>query len=466
MRRFSLLVLLVLLAATPAATARAVPRMPIGFVDDPSFRWSPAASANLAAAEAAHASVVRAIVDWAMVAPTRPTHPLDGNDPAYRLSDLDALVVAAQRYDLRVLLTINGTPSWANGGNSPNHPPTNLDDLTQFAQMLAARYNGSRPGAGVVTLFSVWNEPNLSLYLTPQYKGDKIVSAAEYVKLFLAAYRGIKAGDPDAVVAAGETSNRGRDEPTGDPGTDSVAPATFAELVAKADPKLPFVAWATHPVPSNFAAGPTQQVTLPNVGFSTLTRFAKSLAKWFHRPVPIWVTEYGEETAPQYAYGVSYAREAADVRKALTLAEQSPYVQMFIWLILRDSTAQTWFSGLEQSSGKKKPAYAAFASTASGIVGQSQVLTPGHPFDVTLAVPFIAWHDPAGSELGVSYELKAGGSIVAGGEPRVTLAHDDTVTFHVPFKPLKHRAYTITVHVEDIHGQSETHVLALIPART
>ena len=82
--------------------------------------------------------------------------------------------------------------------------------------MLAARYNGSRPGAGVVTLFSVWNEPNLGQYLTPQFQGEKIVSPAEYVKLFMAAYTGIKAGDPNAVVAAGETSNRGRNMPTGD----------------------------------------------------------------------------------------------------------------------------------------------------------------------------------------------------------------------------------------------------------
>ena len=73
---------------------------------------------------------------------------------------------------------------------------------------------------------------------------------------------------------------------------------------------------------------------------------------------------------------------------------------MFVWLILRDSNDQTWFSGLEQSSGKKKPAYAAFASTAAGIVGQSQTVAPGHPFNVTVAVPFIAWHDPAGSALG------------------------------------------------------------------
>ncbi len=465
-RPLRLFALVVLLAAVPAASAKAVVRMPIGFVDDPSFRWSAAANGNLAAASAAHASLVRALVNWAKVAPTRPAHPLDGNDPAYRLSDIDALVTTAQRYDLRVMLTITGTPAWANGDQSQNHPPTNVNDLTRFAHMLAARYNGSRPGAGVVTLFSVWNEPNLALYLEPQFRGDKIVSPAEYVKLFMAAYRGIKAGDPNAVVAAGETSNRGRNHPTGSPGADSVAPATFAELVAKADPKLPFVAWATHPVPSNFPLGPTQKVVLPNIGFSTMTEFGESLQKWFHRPVPIWVTEYGEETAPQYPYGVSYAHQAADARKALQLAEANPYVHMFVWWIFRDSNNQTWFSGLEQASGKKKPAYAVFASTASAIVGQSQTIAPRRPINVTVAVPFIAWHDPAGSTLGLIYVMKEGTSTVVIGEPRVTLARDDTVTFQVKFKPVKNQRYTLTVNVEDRHGQSETHVIALIPVST
>jgi Glycosyl hydrolase catalytic core len=457
-RTLPLLVVVAVLAAIPVA------RMPVGFFDDPSFRWSPAVGANLDAAAAAHASVVRTLVDWATVAPTRPVHPLNGDDPAYHLSDIDALVVTALRYDLRVLLTISGTPPWANGGKSPNHPPTNLNNLTQFAQMLAARYNGSRPGAGVVTLFSVWNEPNLGEYLTPQFAGDKIVSPAEYVKLFLAAYSGIKRGDPDAVVAAGETSNRGLNEPTGGPGGGSVAPATFAELVAKADPKLPLVAWATHPLPTSYQLGPAAKVAFPDVGFSTMSRFGSDLTKWFKRPVPIWVTEYGEQTTPEYRFGgVSYAVQAQHAKQALQLAEASPYVQMFVWFVFRDSNDQTWFSGLEQASGRKKPAYAAFASTAAGIVGQSQMIASGHPFNVTLAVPFIAWHDAAGSALGVTYVMKMGTSTVVTGQPQVTLARDETVTFQVRFTPVKHQAYTLSVTVEDKHGQSESHEIALIP---
>src|SRR6202030_2743798 len=108
-------------------------------------------------------------------------------------------------------------------------------------------YNGSHPGKGTVSRFSVWNEPNLQEFLTPQFQGNTIVSPGIYSRLYLAAYKGIKAGNPKALVAIGETSNRGRNHPV--VGDDTVAPATFAHLLSEAAPKIPFDAWATHPYP-------------------------------------------------------------------------------------------------------------------------------------------------------------------------------------------------------------------------
>ena len=101
--------------------------MPVGFFDDPSFRWAAAKEIPqyLAAAHAAGASIIHVLADWAAIAPTQPRNPLNGNDPAYRLSDLDALARTAPRYDLSLLVTISETPTWANGGNTPNVPPTN-----------------------------------------------------------------------------------------------------------------------------------------------------------------------------------------------------------------------------------------------------------------------------------------------------------------------------------------------------
>ena len=110
------------------------------------------------------------------------------------------------------MINVTGTPKWANGNKTPNRLPTRLSDLTTFTKMLATRYNG-RTGHGTVGLWSVWNEPNIQLFLTPQYSGKKIVGPANYAKLYKAAYAGIKAGNPLAKVAIGETSARGRDKP-------------------------------------------------------------------------------------------------------------------------------------------------------------------------------------------------------------------------------------------------------------
>ena len=283
------------------------------------------------------------------------------------------------------------------------------------------------------------------------------------MKLYLAAYKGIKAGNPKALVAAGETSNRGHNVPT--PGTDSLAPATFARLVSVAAPKLPFDAWATHPYPSVYALGPAQKVAYPNVSLSTMGKFGVSLQQWFHRHVPIWVTEYGEQTKPEYPYGgVSYAKQAADAKLALQIAAADPAIEMFIWFIFRDSTSKTWFSGLEKRSGAPKSAYAAFAAQAKQIVGQSQFVTPGKTFSVKLAVPFMTYHDAPGATIGVTYKVYDGKKVVAIGQPEATIASDESITFAVRFSPAAGKSYTMTTIVNDRHGQIEQKTVALVAA--
>jgi len=460
------LVIAVVLVAVPAATVRAATRMPVGFYDDPSFRWADqkVIPQNLAAAQKANASIVHVLADWSSIAPTKPANPLNGNDPAYKLSDLDALVRTAPRYNLSLLITISGTPSWANGGKAPNVPPTNLSNLTTFARMLAARYSGRTPGYAAVRRWSVWNEPNLQQFLTPSYNASgKPVSPKEYVKIFLAAYKGIKQGNPSAMVAAGETSNRGHSAPTS--GSDSIAPATFARLVAVADPKLPLAAWAEHPYPTQYNLGPTQKVAYPNVALTNIDRFGSDLQTWFHKFVPVWITEWGEQTKPEYPFGVSYAQQAKDAKTALQLAAASKYTQMFIWFIFRDSSDETWFSGLETKSGKKKPAYNAFAAAAKPIYGYTQIVAPGHAFDVKVDVPYMTYHNPPGTIVGVTWRVYQtnGKTVLAIGQPRVMLAHDQTITFKVNFKPAKNQTYLLTALVNDKHGQTETIRVQLVP---
>jgi Cellulase (glycosyl hydrolase family 5) len=464
-QRMILFAAIATLVVASATAASAAPRMPIGFYDDNSFRWVPDINKNLLAAQNAGSSVIHVTADWSQIAPTRPAVPENGDDPVYRIGDLDALVGSAPRYGLQVMINISGAPKWANGGQASNHPPTSLSTLTTFAHMLARRYNGYSKH-GWVGRWSVWNEPNLELFLTPQFSGTKIVSPAAYAKIYLAARAGIKSGNPQALVAVGETSNRGRDKPV--PGVSgSVAPATFARLLAQAAPNLPFDAYAQHPYPTDPFLGPAQKVAWPNVTMTRITQFGESLEKWFHRRVPIWITEYGEQTTPEYpSGGVSYSKQAADAKLALQMSAANPYVEMFIWFILRDSSSQTWFSGLEKKSGAKKPSYSAFAGQAKQIVGQTVYVSPGKPVSVALAIPFLADHDAPGATVGITYKVYDGKKLVVVGQPRGTISSDQTVTFAVKLSPEKGKSYSMTTLVNDKHGQTEQHVVALVPPPT
>jgi hypothetical protein len=354
--------------AMSTGAAGAATQMPVGFFDDASFRWSPDALTNLQHAASAGATVINTTASWASIAPTRPGDAANGDDPAYQLADLDALVHNANALHMQVLIDINGTPKWANGGQTPNHMPKKLTDLTTFAKMLASRYNGHH-GHGNVTLWSVWNEPNLQLFLTPQFSGKKIVSPGEYAKLYKAAYAGIKAGNKVSQVAIGETSNLGRDKPIATAGQgQSVAPGTFARLLAQT-PGLKFQAWATHPYPTKPNAKPLEKVRYPNVTLSMLPTFETNLKKFFHREVPIWITEYGYQTKPQQPFGVTNAQQAADAKQALAYARADKDVKMFIWFTFRDSAGNPWKSGFEQTNGAHKPGYAVFSALAKAIDG-------------------------------------------------------------------------------------------------
>ena len=167
--------------------------------------------------------------------------------------------------------------------------------------------------------FSVWNEPNLQLFLSPQFNAQgQSVAPANYAKLAAAAYAGIKAGSRQAQVSIGETSARGSDKPTGLRPTHT--PGKFAELVAKANPRLRFDAWSHHPYPFNPNSPPTQRVKWPNVSLALLPRFNTELKRWFKRTsVPIWITEYGHQTRPEDSLGIPYAKQAAYIQQSMSM---------------------------------------------------------------------------------------------------------------------------------------------------
>ena len=153
MRRVTLLYLFAALAALLSpAVANAAPRMYVGFHDDPNFRYEERRASMLDQVRSTHATIVRTLVTWPSVAPKRPSNAADPFDPAYQFDDLDELVRNAQARDMEVIITLWGTPKWANRGKTPNFLPTRLSDFTAFARAVASRYSGRYPGYPVCAL--------------------------------------------------------------------------------------------------------------------------------------------------------------------------------------------------------------------------------------------------------------------------------------------------------------------------
>jgi hypothetical protein len=333
-----------LVAPAPADASRG---LSTGFIEGP-FLSPDAATRQLWLGRAiqAGASVLRFGVSWGGIAPTRPADPANPADPAYRFAQLDALVGDAVARGFTPLLTVQGAPTWAEGGQRPpsatpgswRPAPT---EFGQFAAALARRYGGAFPdpaGSGVlprVRLFQAWNEPNLDIYLSPQWQGKKPVGALQYRSLLNAFYSGVKSVHADNTVVSAGTA------PFGDPpGGHRTRPVQFWRAVLclrerkgkLSRTKCPRAGRAELDVlahhPINLTTAPAKPAkNRDDASSADLGRVRRVLraAERFrtltpagHRP--LWATEIWWETNPlDTQFGVSPARQARFLEQALYL---------------------------------------------------------------------------------------------------------------------------------------------------
>ena len=459
MRRIvRLVIVLSVLAAFTAPAAVAAERMWIGFHDDPSFRWVGDRKDRVAGASQTNATIMRLLVQWNLVAKTRPSNASNHLDPAYNFDDIDEAVRAAQDNDQEVILTLSGTPRWANGGKNPNIVPRRMADFTNFSRAIASRYSGRFEGLPFVRFFSVWNEPNLQLFLAPQFNArGKSVAPANYAKLAAAAYSGIKAGSRQAQVAIGETSARGSDKPTGLRPTHT--PGKFAELVAKANPRLRFDAWSHHPYPFNPNSPPTQRVKWPNVSLALLPRFNAELKIWFKRKsVPIWITEYGHQTSPEDSLGIPYAKQAAYIQQSISMVSRFSFVPMFIWFVYQDDQGQPWESGIYTRNGTPKGSSPArFSASARPLDARNGVVVVPRG---TLT-PLINVHtrrycanSSRGTPVGMTWRVYRGGRLINVDQQTAPLRNDCTIAarIRVTGGVARGQTYIVTFELNNASG--------------
>ncbi len=172
----------------------------------------------------AGAGVVRLNAFWFRVAPSRPADPRNPTDPAYRFDELDAAVRSATKRGLRVLLTLQRAPEWAesepNGEDRGAWKP-DVNAFGDYAHAVATRYSGSfddpfDPAGPLprVRYFQAWNEANLEKFYAPQRAGGRSVSADRYRLLLNHAHDELKAVDPANVVVVAGTGPKGPSAPT------------------------------------------------------------------------------------------------------------------------------------------------------------------------------------------------------------------------------------------------------------
>jgi len=344
---------------------------------------------------------LRLTVLWKAVAPSpgsrqRPAFDATNPDayPPGAWNRFDVVVAEAAARGLKVNFNITGPgPLWANR-RAPREDivDTYEPNPNEFAQFVAAagrRYPG-------VDYWSIWNEPNHSGWLTPQWSKDGggfERAAVLYRELAGAAYAALQVtGHGNDTILIGETAPKG-DRSKGI--KRYIEAMTFVRALYCVNRKLEPVKGARarklrcpqhradfprqHPVlfaATGYAHHPYELLLPPAfrhprpdwVTLANLPRLTRSLDRIFRtygskRRLPLYLTEYGYQTNPPDPLGVSLKRQAAYLNQAEYMAYRNPRVRTLSQFLLEDddmAIPASFQSGLRTRSGKKKPAYRAY----------------------------------------------------------------------------------------------------------
>ena len=328
-----------LAAAAPASASRLIR---YGVQDDAWLMHGPGSlEERIDTLDRLGVDLVRFTVRWDQVARKRPANGRSHLDPAYDWRSADAVLRGLRAEGIAALVTLLGTPRWANGGRSYSWAPRSGAHFAAFAYAAQRRYPWVRD-------WLIWNEPNQRRWLRP-------TTPSTYVsKLLNPAYAAIKQARRSARVAGGVTAPRGS--------TGGVSPVRWIRGMDAARARLD--AYAHHPYPlrprveTPWSGGCAHCETIT---MATLERLIAEVRRAFGNK-RIWLTEYGYQTRPQdRMLGVTQAEQARYHAEASLRAYRAPYVDMLVKYMVRDDTFPGgWQSGLFLASGKAKLAATAF----------------------------------------------------------------------------------------------------------
>jgi hypothetical protein len=337
------LVLSALVALAAPGLASGSPAIRYGVQDDAWLADGPGTLAErLDRLDAIGVQIVRYNLRWDKIAARKPSSPTSPADRAYTWTQSDTILRALKARGIAALLTVYGTPRWANRGRGPNWAPTKASSIAAFARAAAKRYPW-------VQRWAIWNEPNQKRWLRP-------TSAAVYTtRLLNPAYVAIHAVNRRALVGGGVTAPRGN--------AGGVSPVDWIQGMDRAGARLD--AYAHNPYPLSphtetpWAGG---CVGCHTITMATLPKLLRAVESAFGAK-RIWLTEYGYQTnPPDRLIGVSQSRQAEYLASAALRSYLAPRVDVLIHFLVRDEPQLGgWQSGLLSISGVAKPSYWGFA---------------------------------------------------------------------------------------------------------
>jgi hypothetical protein len=325
------------------SVSSASPYIQYGVQDDAYLSAGPSLDNRLDTLDRMGAKLVRYTVNWRQVAPTKPRKAVNPGDPAYDWTNADAVLNGLHKHRIAVLVTLYGTPGWANGGRKASAIPTSKWSLAAFATAVAQRYPWIR-------MWEVWNEPNLRSFLNPN-------SPVLYVQRLLnPTTAALHALNRSNRIAGGATSPR--------PTPSGMSPVAFMRGMRAARPKMD--AYSHHPYP-------VTRFERPNGFYGNTCRYCKGTLTMANLPLlltevrrdfgpkRIWLTEYGYQTNPPDRSGVSRAAQAQYLAEASLRAKNARFVDVLIHFMVEDETRLAgWQSGLFTAAGVAKPAFNSF----------------------------------------------------------------------------------------------------------
>jgi hypothetical protein len=371
MKRLTITIAMLLAAAVAAPMADASTRQLTVMQDDAQVRGRTAQT--LDEFDRLGVDIVKLNLYWDEVAPNRRRKPrgFDGDDPAdYSWSNYGEVINGIIDRGMRPFLSLGGRgPRWATGsrGRRGTYRP-NAKEFGRFAEAAGRRFPE-------VDIWSIWNEPNLYSWLSPQRRKRVPVSPSIYRRLYLAGHRGLRASGNDDTILLGELMPRGGTDPR------KVPPLQFLREMACLNRdyrqyrgraarlrgcsrvgRIPTSGFAYHPY--TLAGGPGVNEARDDAAIGQLGRVRATLDKLARRGklprrLKIWITEFGYQTRPPDPFGTPIGRAPSLMDLSEWIAFRNPRVATYAQYQLCDN--DFWQSGLRRENCRPKPrVYEAF----------------------------------------------------------------------------------------------------------